>query len=142
MLAAGRKKEEYTEKKKFYKTSKCRRCKKKLTWDNKIYDFDHRDNNPANNRQGNCLLLCVECHRKLTKKETWRIVDRLTGEVVGHETKMAKVGLKKRKRTKTTAKSKTSKAKLSKTKTKKTKAKPKKKTQARRGERNPFWDLF
>jgi len=130
MLAAGRKKEEYTEKKKFYKTSKCRRCKKKLTWDNKIYDFDHKNNNSSNNSQNNCLLLCVECHRKLTKKETWRIVNTLTGEVVGHETRMAKVGIKKRKRPKTTrTKTKSTKRKSLKTKkVKRAKSKPLKRT--------------
>ena len=67
MKAAGRDPEEYTEHKKFYKTSKCRKCGRRLTWGDGSYDFDHKDNNSANNRQSNCYLVCKVCHGKATK---------------------------------------------------------------------------
>ena len=126
---------------KFCKTSKCRRCKRKLTWGDGSYDFDHRNNNSANRSQENCYLVCKICHGKVTKPKIKIYEHVLTGHRI-YERKMEKVGYKKGKRAKTTkaktkstkpklsktkakttAKSKSSKAKLSKTKTKRTKAK-------------------
>ena len=51
----------------FVKTSKCRKCGRTLTWGDRTYDFDHKDNNPANNSQSNCFLVCKYCHGKATK---------------------------------------------------------------------------
>lgn len=32
----------------FVKSSKCRKCKTPLTWGDRSYEFDHKDNNSAN----------------------------------------------------------------------------------------------
>ena len=41
---------------------RCKRCKKRL----EAYgvDADHRDNNRANNKASNCVILCTPCHRR------------------------------------------------------------------------------
>lgn len=97
MMAAGRDPDEYLEKGKFYKTSYCRKCKTRLIWGDGRYNFDHRDNNPANNRQSNCYLVCKNCHGKATKTKV--IKQRgIFGEVVGYKTIKLKVGYKKRKK--------------------------------------------
>ena len=48
-------------------TSRCRKCKRPLTWNDGSYDFDHKDNNSANNSQNNYYLVCKVCHGKHTK---------------------------------------------------------------------------
>jgi hypothetical protein len=132
MLAAGR--NPYG---KFCKTSKCRnpkcRLKQKLTWGDGSYDFDHRDNNSANNKQENCYLVCKICHGKATKLAKRPVRGGWFGEIIGYETVKKKVGYKKGRRVKTTrAKTKSTKAKSLKTKTKRTKAKT---TRAKRSKR-------
>jgi 5-methylcytosine-specific restriction endonuclease McrA len=102
---------------KFYKTSRCRKCKIRLVWGDRGYDFDHKDNNPSNNRQSNCFLVCKNCHGKATKMEVRIYEHTLTGERI-YKTVKKKVSYKK------------------------PKAKPKKKTKARRRERSPFWPWF
>lgn len=82
----------------FVKTSKCRGCKRKLTWGDRTYDFDHKDNNPANISQKNCYLVCKICHGKATVIKKRRVRDRLTGWTVGHKTVKKKVGYKKSKK--------------------------------------------
>lgn len=74
--------------------SKCRKCKSPLTWGDGSYDFDHKDNNSANNRQSNCYLVCKRCHGKYTKLKVIKERDVLGG-VVGHRTIKLKVGYKK-----------------------------------------------
>ena len=97
LLAGGRAPDEYFEKGKFYKTSYCRKCKTRLIWGDRSYDFDHKDNNPANNRQNNCYLVCKNCHGKVTQTKT--IKQRgLLGEIIGHKTIKLKLGYKKRKK--------------------------------------------
>ena len=97
LRAAGRDPEKYFETGKFYKTSYCRKCKRKLIWRDGSYDFDHKDNNPANNSQRNCYLVCKTCHGKATKTKV--IKERgIFGRVVGHKTIKLKVGYKKRKK--------------------------------------------
>lgn len=41
---------------------RCKRCKKRL----EAYgvDADHKDNNRANNKASNCVILCTPCHRR------------------------------------------------------------------------------
>ena len=97
LLAAGRDPDKYFETGKFYKTSYCRKCKRRLIWGEGSYDFDHKDNNPANNRQGNCYLVCKNCHGKATKTKTVKQRG-MFGEVVGHKTIKLKVGYKKPKK--------------------------------------------
>lgn len=116
MLAAGRDPYE-----KFCKTSKCRRCKRKLTWGDRGYDFDHRDNNPANRSQDNCYLVCKTCHGKATKLVKRPVRGGWFGEVVGYETVKKRVGYKKGRRLKT-----------ARTKTKSAKAKPSKAKRSRK----------
>ena len=43
-------------------SGRCKRCKKRL----EAYgvDADHRDNNRANNKASNCVILCTPCHRR------------------------------------------------------------------------------
>lgn len=53
-------------------TSKCMssECKHKqmiLRWGDKTYDWDHYDNNHANNAESNCYLVHTFCHRKATQ---------------------------------------------------------------------------
>jgi len=97
LVAAGRDPNEYFEKGKFYKTSYCRKCKRRLIWRDGSYDFDHKDNNPANNRQSNCYLVCKTCHGKATKTKVIKKRG-LLGEVIGHKTIKLKVGYKRRER--------------------------------------------
>ena len=96
MDAAGRDIVQFLRDKKFFKTSYCRvkTCKRKLTWGDRSYDFDHKDNNPANNSQSNCYLVCRICHGKATKIEK-RAVRGIFGEVEGYKTIKRKVGYKK-----------------------------------------------
>ena len=94
LLAAGRNPQQYFETGKFYKTSYCRKCKRRLIWKDGSYEFDHKDNNPANNSQRNCYLVCKVCHGKATKTKV--VKERLiTGEVIGYKTIKLKVGYKK-----------------------------------------------
>ena len=41
---------------------RCKRCRRRL----QAYgaDADHKDNNRANNRASNCVILCTPCHRR------------------------------------------------------------------------------
>jgi len=81
----------------FGKTSKCRVCRRTLTWGDGTYDFDHKDNNPANDSQSNCFLVCKVCHGKATK------VDRIkTNSLFGprYKTVKRKKGYKKPRKTK------------------------------------------
>jgi hypothetical protein len=75
--------------------SKCRACKRPLTWGSGTYDFDHKDNNSANNSQSNCYLVCKICHGKATKVRVVREYDPWFGSVVGYRTQKLKVGYKK-----------------------------------------------
>jgi hypothetical protein len=111
MKAGGHKPELYTEKGIFYKTSKCRNCPRKLTWGDRTYDFDHKDNNPLNNSQKNCYLVCKVCHGKHTVIKKRKVRDPYLGHVVGHSTIKKKVGYKKPKKKKTTKKKTTRKKK-------------------------------
>lgn len=54
MLASNRNPYDKFGRLRFAKTSRCRECKRPLTWGGRTYDFDHKDNNPANNSQPNC----------------------------------------------------------------------------------------
>lgn len=86
----------------FVQTSKCRKCQTILRWGDRRYDFDHKDNNPANNSQSNCFLVCKNCHghATLTKK---RKIKGFLGVTVGHQTIKKKIGYKKpKKKPKTT----------------------------------------
>ena len=95
-LAAGRNAYDSAGKINFVKTSKCRNCRRTLTWGDRTYDFDHKDNNPAHNSQTNCYLVCKVCHGKHTvitrRKES--------GLFGGYKTIKRKVGYKKTKRQK------------------------------------------
>lgn len=86
---------------KFVKMSKCRECGMPLTWGDRKYDFDHKDNNPANNSQSNCYLVCKSCHGNatlITKRKR-----KALGQTIGYETVKRKVGYKKsRKKTRNT----------------------------------------
>lgn len=75
--------------------SRCRVCKRPLTWGGGTYNFDHKDNNSANNSQNNCYLVCRNCHGKATKTKVIRERDPFTGWVVGYKTIKLKVGYKK-----------------------------------------------
>jgi hypothetical protein len=97
MKASGHKPELYTEKGIFYKTSKCRNCPRKLTWGDRTYDFDHKDNNPKNNSQKNCYLVCKVCHGKHTVIKKIKQRDPFFGTTIGHKTIKKKVGYKKQK---------------------------------------------
>ncbi len=93
-LAAGRNAFDSTGKVNFVKTSQCRSCKRTLTWGDRTYDFDHKDNNPTHNSQSNCYLVCKVCHGKHTVI-TKRKVSGLFG---GYQTIKKKVGYKKPKK--------------------------------------------
>jgi len=97
MLASGRKVYDSSGKLRFVKASKCRVCKRPLKWGDRTYDFDHKDNNPANNSQTNCYLVCKVCHGKHTVIKKRKIKGFL-GETVGHKTIKKKVGYKKPKK--------------------------------------------
>jgi hypothetical protein len=75
--------------------SQCRVCKRPLTWGSRTYDFDHKDNNSANNSQTNCYLVCKNCHGGATKTKVVREYNPYTGEVVSYKTIKLKVGYKK-----------------------------------------------
>lgn len=77
----------------FKTTSKCRNCKCHLIWRGGAYDFDHKDNNNANNSQRNCYLVCKVCHGKHTKIGKKRVY--FMGMPAGHKTIKKKVGYKK-----------------------------------------------
>ena len=79
----------------FIKTSKCRKCGRKLIWGGKTYDFDHKNNKAWDNSQKNCYLVCLFCHRKATVIKKRKIRDTFTGEVIGYKTIRKKVGYKK-----------------------------------------------
>ena len=102
MIASGRKVYDKSGKLRFVKTSKCRECKRPLTWGDRKYVFDHKDNNPANNRQTNCYLVCRICHGAVTVTKKRKIKGFL-GETVGYKTIKKKVGYKKPKKTKRVA---------------------------------------
>ena len=97
-IAAGRRSYTSSGKLDFVKTSKCRECKRPLTWGDRTYDFDHKDNNPANNAQTNCYLVCKVCHGKHTVIKK-RKVKGILGSTIGHKTIKKKVGYKKPKKT-------------------------------------------
>lgn len=97
MLASGEKVYDSSGKLRFVKTSKCRVCKRPLTWGDRTYDFDHKDNNPANNSQTNCRLVCKVCHGKHTVVKK-RKIKGFFGETIGHKTIKKKVGYKKPKK--------------------------------------------
>jgi hypothetical protein len=67
MKAGGHDPYDYITNHKFVKTSRCRKCKRLLAWKDGSYDFDHKDNNPANSSQRNCWLVCKSCHGKATR---------------------------------------------------------------------------
>lgn len=83
----------------FKTTSYCRKCGIKLIWKGGGYDFDHKDNNPANNSQRNCYLVCKTCHGKHTKVGK-RKVKNIMGVTVSYQTIKKKVGYKKQTRQK------------------------------------------
>ena len=128
--------------------SRCRVCKRTLTWGDGTYNFDHYDNNSANNSQRNCYLVCRNCHGAATKTRLVRELDPWFGTVIGYITQKLKVGYKKKPKkaagkttkrtaTKTTRKSasKTNKKPTSRTAKKpatKTSKKPAKKTTRKR----------
>ena len=91
----------------FVKKSKCRKCKRPLTWGDRSYEFDHKDNNNSNNSQRNCYLVCRVCHGKATVVTKKKVRDRFTGMVTSHKTIKKKVGYKKPTKRKTTKKKST-----------------------------------
>jgi len=105
MLASNRNPYDSSGKLRFFKTSRCRVCKTPLTWGDRTYNFDHKDNNPANDSQTNCYLVCRNCHGKhtLIKK---RKIKGIFGQTVGHKTIKKKVGYKKPKKKPITRKTK------------------------------------
>jgi len=102
--AAGRDEED------FNTASYCHVCKRRLSWGDRSYEFDHKDNNNSNNSQKNCYLVCRVCHGKATVVKKKKVKDRFTGWTTGHKTIKKKVGYKKQKRK---AKKKSSKKKPS-----------------------------
>jgi len=101
MSAAGKNPLEWRTK--FVETSKCRRCGKPLRWGDRTYSFDHKDNNPANNSQNNCYLVCRNCHGAVTVIKKRKIRGPF-GLIIGHKTIKKKVGYKKPKKKPTTKK--------------------------------------
>ncbi len=91
----------------FVKTSRCRWCKGTLTWGDRTYDFDHKDNNPVNNSQSNCYLVCRNCHGKHTVVGKRKVKDRFLGITIGHKTYKKKFGYKKPKKSTTRKKART-----------------------------------
>jgi len=110
MLASGKRAYNKDGSSRFVKTSRCRVCKTPLTWGDRRYNFDHKDNNPANNTQKNCRLVCRNCHGKHTVIKKRRITG-IFGQTVGYQTIKKKVGYKKPKKKPKTTKKKTSKSK-------------------------------
>lgn len=90
MLSAG--KNPFTDK--FVITSKCRECKIALKWGDRRYDFDHKDNDPLNNSQKNCYLVCKNCHGHATKIDKRKV----NGLFTTHKTIKRKIGYKKPKK--------------------------------------------
>jgi len=84
----------------FVKTSRCRKCKRKLTWGGRTYEFDHKNNKEWDNSQKNCYLVCLFCHRKATIVKKVKVKDRISGYTVGYKTIKRKVGYKKSKKRK------------------------------------------
>jgi hypothetical protein len=74
--------------------SKCRECKISLKWGDRTYNFDHKDNNPNNNSQNNCYLVCRNCHGKATKIEKHAVRD-IFGGIIEYKTIKRKVSYKK-----------------------------------------------
>ena len=97
MIAAGKSPYDKSGKLRFVKTSKCRECGTPLKWGDRTYNFDHKDNNPANNTQTNCYLVCRNCHGKVTVIKKRKIKGFL-GQTIGHKTIKKKVGYKKPKK--------------------------------------------
>lgn len=92
----------------FIKTSYCMnpRCKKKLNWDKRWeFEVDHRDNNSSNNRESNCFIVCLSCHRKHTVIKKRAIYS--LGVKIGNETIKKKSGYKKTTKKKTMKKKRT-----------------------------------
>jgi hypothetical protein len=110
MDAAGRNVGKFLRDKKFVKTSYCRKCKTKLVWGDGTYNFDYKDNNPRNNSQKNCYLVCRNCHGQATKIDK-RAVRDIFGGVAGYQTIKRRVSYKKPKSTATKKKSTKAKAK-------------------------------
>jgi len=81
----------------FSRISYCRRpkCKRKLTWGDRSYEFDHKDNINSNNSQRNCYLVCKICHSKATVIKKKKVRDKLTGMTTGYKTIKMKTGYKK-----------------------------------------------
>jgi len=75
--------------------SRCRGCKRPLTWGSGTYDFDHFNNRSYDSSQKNCRLVCKNCHGGATKIKVIRQYNRYTGELGGHRTIKLKVGIKK-----------------------------------------------
>lgn len=71
---------------------KCMNCRQPL--DARATEYDHKDNNSANNSEDNCFVVCSNCHRKHTVI-TKRAVKGWFGDVVGYKTIKRKVGYKK-----------------------------------------------
>ena len=105
MIASGRRVYDKSGKLRFFKTSRCRVCKTPLTWGDRTYNFDHKDNDPTNNSQTNCYLVCRNCHGKHTVIKKRRVTG-IFGETVGHKTIKKKVGYKKPKKKPTARKTK------------------------------------
>ena len=105
MIASGRKVYDKSGKLRFVKTSKCRVCGTTLRWGDRTYNFDHKDNNPMNNSQTNCYIVCRNCHGKYTVIKKRRIKG-MFGQTVGYKTIKKKVGYKKPKKKPTTRKTK------------------------------------
>ena len=127
MDAAGKNVAEYLrDKTRFVKTSYCRvkTCRRKLTWGDGTYNFDHKDNNSSNNSQRNCFLVCRICHGKATKIEK-RAERDILGNVAGYKTIKKKVSYKKPKST-------TTKKKVTKSTPKKAASRAKKSTSVKR----------
>jgi hypothetical protein len=136
MDAAGKNVAEYLrDKTKFVKTSYCRKCKTKLIWGDGSYNFDHKDNNPRNNSQKNCYLVCRNCHGKATKIEK-RAERGFFGDIVGYKTIKRRVSYKKPKAATTkkkVTKKKVAKKKVTKRAPKRVASKTKKSSSVRRG---------
>ncbi|MFC2019311.1 hypothetical protein ACFLU4_05065 [Chloroflexota bacterium] len=88
LLAGGR-----DPKGEFSETSKCRGCGLLLTWGDKRYEFDHFDNDNSNNRQSNCRVVCLFCHRQATGIKV--INENIGFGYSGKKTIKLKVGYKK-----------------------------------------------
>jgi len=74
---------------------KCMSCHRPLNA--RSTEYDHKDNNPANNSPKNCYVVCSNCHREHTVT-TKRKVKGFLGETIGYKTVKKKVGYKARKR--------------------------------------------